>query len=70
MKLNDLNDLKMQIENLPKIKQIHILHILDKNGVIINYNFSGSLVNLTFVPDNVISQIIEYINTADSKAEN
>ena len=47
----ELDDLKVQIENLPRNKQLHILHILSVNNVVINFNSSGSLVNLSFVTD-------------------
>ena len=66
----ELDALKVQIENLPKNKQLHILHILSVNNVVINFNSSGSLVNLSFVGDDVLTQIIDYINTADKAGEN
>ena len=64
--IKELDKLKDEIEQLNKKEQIHILHLLHKNNVVISYNRSGSFVNLTLVNDNVITEIKEYISSLEN----
>lgn len=59
----DLENIKNKIESMSKNHQIEILKILKKfSGVKINENKSGVFVNLTFLPENTLSDIREYLN--------
>ncbi len=55
--------IKTQIENMPKNHQIEILKILNSNSLVkLNENKSGIYVNLSFLPQNSLTQIKEYIS--------
>ena len=57
-----LENLKAQIENLPKNHQLEILKILSSNhDVKLNENKSGVYVNLSFLPNVVILKIQSYL---------
>lgn len=57
-----LEVIKTRIENMNKIQHIEILKILQNNPAVkLNENKSGVFVNLSFLPDNAINQINEYL---------
>ena len=59
----DLENIKNKIESMSKNHQIEILKILKKvSSVKINENKSGIFINLTFLPEDVLSEIHEYLN--------
>ena len=59
----DLENMKRKIELMSKNHQIEILKILKKHqDVKINENKSGVFVNLTFLPENTLNEIREYLN--------
>jgi hypothetical protein len=60
-KINNLEKLKNSIESLNKHHQIEILQILTKNLCKINENKSGCYVNLSFLSNETIDEINEYI---------
>jgi len=61
--ITELKQLKEQIEKMDKSNQIDILKILrDSNKVILNENKSGVYVNLTYCPQNIIDEIIQYLD--------
>ena len=61
--IKELKQLKEQIEKMDKSNQIDILKILrDSNKVILNENKSGVYVNLTYCPQNIIDEIIQYLD--------
>ena len=61
--IKELKQLKEQIEKMDKSNQTDILKILrDSNKVILNENKSGVYVNLTYCPQNIIDEIIQYLD--------
>ena len=57
-----LENLKAQIEKMPKNHQIEILKILNTHpDVKLNENKSGVYVNLSFLPKDVLPKIKEYL---------
>jgi hypothetical protein len=54
--------MKTTIESMNKYHQIEILKILSKNLCKLNENKSGVYVNLSFVPDETVRELNEYIN--------
>lgn len=58
-----LEKIKTTIENMNKPHQIEILKILkEDNTVITTENKSGVFVNLSFLGEQIINQLIDYIN--------
>ena len=68
-KNNNLDNVKEKIECMNKENQIEILKLLRKNiNVKKNENKSGTFVNLSYLPDEVVEDIqkyIEYINVQE-----
>lgn len=59
----EMKQLKNQIEKLDKTNQVDILKILrDSNSVILNENKSGVYINLTYCPQNVIEEVVKYLD--------
>jgi|UniRef100_A0A6C0EUG0 hypothetical protein len=59
----DLEILKTKIEKMSKNHHIEILKILKKNGnVKLNENKSGVYVNLSFLPNETLSELENYLN--------
>jgi len=57
-----LEDLKAQIEKMPKTHQLEILKIMKSSpDVKLNENKSGVYINLSFLPKNVIPKIQDYL---------
>ena len=57
-----LEEMKFIIENMTKIHQIEILKIMKKHSVVkINENKSGVFVNLSFLPENCLDEIRNYL---------
>ena len=62
-KVQELENMKTKIESLSKNHQIEILKLMKKNNkVIINENKNGVFINLSFLPDDVLQDIREYLN--------
>lgn len=62
-KIQELEKIKIKIESLSKNHQIEILKIIRKNNkVIINENKNGVFINLSFLPDEVLHDIRDYLN--------
>ena len=58
----DLEAMKIKIESLDKTHQIEVLRIIKKNPAItLNENKSGIYINLTFLPEDTISELCEFI---------
>ena len=68
-KNSNLDFVKEKIESMDKENQIEILKLLKKNtNVKLNENKSGTFVNLSYLPDDVVNDIqkyIEYINVQE-----
>ena len=69
-KVKDLTVLKNQIEELEKHHQIEILKILSKNMCKINENKSGVFVNMTFLDNDILKQINDYLTYMKEQEEN
>lgn len=62
MNEHELEILKFNIEKLSKVHQIKVLKIMHANKeVTLNENKSGVYVNLSFLPESVINEIVSYI---------
>lgn len=62
-KVAELEFLKNKIENMGKTHHIEVLKILKKNGSVkLNENKSGIFVNLSFIPEETLHEINEYLN--------
>jgi hypothetical protein len=59
----DLDKIKTKIEGMTKLHHIEILKILKKTPSIkLNENKSGVFVNLSFLPQTTIDEIVKYID--------
>ena len=59
----DLEAMKTKIESLDKMHQIEVLRIIKKNPTVtLNENKSGIYINLTFLPENLIQELVEFIH--------
>ena len=57
-----LEDLKAQIEKMPKTHQLEILKIMKSSpDVKLNENKSGVYINLSFLPKDVLPKIQDYL---------
>jgi hypothetical protein len=68
-KINNLEKLKKSIELLNKHHQIEILQILTKNLCKINENKSGCYVNLSFLNEEIIDEIVKYVDYVEDQEE-
>lgn len=57
----ELESIKKKIEALPVNHQMEILKILSKNLCKLNENKNGVFVNMSFLPNNIISEIKGYM---------
>ena len=69
-KIEHLNILKTKIESMDKHHQIEILKILSKNMCKLNENKSGVYVNMTFLEENILQEMEEYIKYMKEQEEN
>ena len=61
--MNNLEQLKKDLELLTKFHQIEILKILsNSNDCIINENKNGVFINLTSLNDNLIHKLSDYLS--------
>ena len=60
-KIIKLKNLKDKIEGIGLFHQNEILRILHNNNISINENKNGVFINLSYVPDNVIDVIANYM---------
>ena len=67
--IENLENIKTYIENLSKFHQIEILKILSKNLCKINENKSGVYVNLSFLSNETLKEIKEYIHYIKEQEE-
>ena len=68
-KLEQLEYMKNYIESMSKFNQIEILKILSKNLCKINENKSGVYINLSFLPQDIIDKMQEYIEYVKNQEE-
>ena len=65
-----LSSIKDKIEKMPKNNQIEILKILKKyQNIKLNENKSGIFVNLSFLPQNTIQEMLNYIDYIKDQEE-
>ena len=57
----DLEIIKKTIEQWPKHHQVEILKIIKNSSSTINENKSGIYINMSFLPENTITEIQGYI---------
>jgi len=57
-----LENIKNTIEGLNKHHQIEILKILNKSECKLNENKSGVYVNISFLPEDIITQLEKYLD--------
>ena len=69
-KIENLNKLKIKIESMEKHHQIEILKILSKNLCKINENKSGVFINMTYLEDNIVKEMEDYIGYVKTQEEN
>ena len=66
--MNDLIQMKNEIEECSKIHQIEILRILSgDSSITLNENNNGIFVNLTDVSDDIVKKIKEYLLYVDKQ---
>jgi hypothetical protein len=68
-KIEKLENLKSKIESLSKHHQLQILSVLSKNSCKINENKSGCYINISFLPDETIEKMAEYLNYIEDQEE-
>jgi len=61
-KSEKLEKLKNAIETMTKYHQIEILKILSKKLTKINENKSGCYINMSFLPEDTLSELEEYVS--------
>lgn len=64
-----LIDLKTKIENLNKTRQIEILKIFKKNNISYSENNNGTFVNLTFLSEECLNEIKNYLSYINDQEE-
>ena len=64
-----LETIKTSIEKMNKHHQIEILRIFSKKLCKLNENKSGVYVNLTYITDDVISELQDYIAYTNAQEE-
>lgn len=60
--MSALVEIKKTIESLNKTRQVEILKIFLKNNVSISENNNGTFVNLSFLPEECLTELKEYLN--------
>jgi len=56
-----LTQLKDSIERMQKVNQIEVLRILKKQNAKLNENKNGILVNLTYLPKELLKELCDYV---------
>ena len=65
---NKLNNIRETIENMSKFNQIEVLRLLTKNKeVTINENKYGIHINLSELNNNIIEELLVYINYVNTQ---
>lgn len=60
--MTTLVDIKKTIESLNKTRQVEILKIFLNNNISISENNNGTFVNLSFLSEDCLSELKEYLN--------
>jgi len=67
--MEKLEALKNTIETMSKYHQIEILKILSKKLTKINENKSGCYINMSFLPDDTLKELEEYVSYIKDQEE-
>ena len=62
LKIKQLERIKSSIDSMSKINHIEILKILKDNNAKINENKSGVYINMSFLHNDIITKIAEFVN--------
>lgn len=66
----ELEFMKMKIEAMTKVNQIEVLRILKAStDVRLNENKSGVFVNMSFLPENALDDLVRYIQYVEEQEE-
>jgi hypothetical protein len=65
----NLEKLKFSIESMTKYHQIEILKILSKKLTKINENKSGCYINMTYLPEDTLGELEEYVSYIKDQEE-
>jgi hypothetical protein len=66
--MQTMEELKTKIEHMSKHHHIEILKILKKNpSIVLNENKSGVYVNISFLPEQSIQEITNYVKYIDEQ---
>ena len=64
----NLENMKGQIESMPKFHQIEVLRLLRNDStVVLNENKNGVFVNLSQVSEETISKLIDYVQYVETQ---
>lgn len=66
----DIEMLKQKIRKMSKQQQIEILRILKNKNSKLNENKSGIYINLSFLHDDTINEIRDYVQYIQNQEEN
>jgi hypothetical protein len=67
--MDKLENLKNTIESMSKYHQIEILKILSKKLSKINENKSGCYINMSFLPEDTLKELEEYVSYIKDQEE-
>jgi hypothetical protein len=67
--MDKLENLKNTIESMTKYHQIEILKILSKKLSKINENKSGCYINMSFLPEDTLKELEEYVSYIKDQEE-
>lgn len=68
-KIKELEKLKLSVDKMTKENHVEILKIMKDNNVKINENKSGVYINLSFLHDDVLKKIKNFIKFIDEQEE-
>ena len=66
----DMETLKQKIEKMTKQQQIEVLRILKNKNSKLNENKSGIYINLSFLQEDTVDDLREYVEYIQSQEEN
>ena len=67
--MEELLNIKKQVENLNLVRQREILKIFIENNISISENKNGSFINLSLISDSVMDKLKNYIKYIDDQEE-
>ena len=72
MNLDELEEMRFKIENMPTFHQVEILRLLTKHrdNIVLNENSNGVFVNLTDLSLNILNELTNYIEYYNHQEKN